>query len=75
MVCCLSGVLLQHGTNEQQERTQCKLFGRIDSELDLGAVPATQCEGKTKPFQAEKWSGLLKLLGFNSSINVRNRRE
>jgi hypothetical protein len=30
----LDSNLLQHGTNEQQEGTQCKLFGRIDSELD-----------------------------------------
>jgi hypothetical protein len=26
--------LLQHGTNEQQEGTQCKLFSIKDSELD-----------------------------------------
>ena len=26
--------MLQHGTNEQQEGTQCKLFSIKDSELD-----------------------------------------
>ena len=52
--------MLQHGTNEQQEWTQYKWVSKRNSELELDAVPATQCERKTKSSKAKTLSGLLK---------------